>query len=39
MEFLFSAITSDLILKIVQNKNLKEIEKAFRKFSLGRFVI
>ena len=26
---LFSAITSDLLLKIVQNKSLKEIEKTF----------
>jgi len=37
---LFSAITSDLLLKIVQNKNLKEIEKSFlEKFSLDRFTI
>ncbi len=37
---LFSAITSDLLLKIVQNKNLKEIEKNFlEKFSLDRFAI
>ena len=37
---LFSAITSDLLLKIVQNKNLKEIEKNFlEKFSLDRFEI
>ena len=37
---LFSAITSDLLLKIVQNKNLKEIEKSFlKKFSLDRFEI
>ncbi len=37
---LFSAITSDLILKIVQNKNLKKIEKSFlEKFSLDRFAI
>ena len=37
---LFSAITSDLLLKIVQNKNLKEIEKSFlKKFSLDRFAI
>jgi glycine oxidase len=37
---LFSAITSDLLLKIVQNKSLKEIEKNFlEKFSLDRFEI
>ena len=37
---LFSAITSDLLLKIVQNKNLNEIEKSFlEKFSLDRFAI
>ena len=37
---LFSAITSDLLLKIVQNKSLKEIEKSFlEKFSLDRFAI
>ncbi len=37
---LFSAITSDLLLKIVQNKGLKEIEKSFlEKFSLDRFEI
>jgi len=37
---LFSAITSDLLLKIVQNKNLKKIEKSFlEKFSLDRFEI
>ena len=37
---LFSAITSDLIFKLVQNKNLKEIEKSFlEKFSLDRFAI
>ncbi len=37
---LFSAITSDLLLKIVKNKNLKEIEKSFlEKFSLDRFEI
>ena len=37
---LFSAITSDLLLKIVQNKNLKEIEESFlEKFSLDRFAI
>ena len=37
---LFSAITSDLLLKIVQNKSLKEIEKKFlEKFSLDRFEI
>ena len=31
---LFSAITSDLLLKIVQNKNLKEIEKSFTDYLL-----
>jgi len=37
---LFAAITSDLLLKIVQNKNLNEIEKSFlEKFSLDRFAI
>ncbi len=37
---LFSAITSDLLLKIVQNKNLNAIEKSFlEKFSLDRFAI
>ena len=37
---LFSAITSDLLLKIVQNKSLKDIEKIFlEKFSLDRFDI
>ena len=37
---LFSAISSDLLLKIVQDKNLKEIEKSFlEKFSLDRFAI
>ena len=35
---LFSAITSDLLLKIVQNKRLKDTEKIFlEKFSLKRF--
>ena len=35
---LFSAITSDLLLKLVQNKSLKETEKIFlKKFSLDRF--
>ena len=35
---LFSAITSDLLFKLVQNKNLKETEKSFlEKFSLDRF--
>ena len=37
---LFSAITSDLLFKLVQNKSLKEIEKRFlEKFSLDRFEI
>ena len=37
---LFSAITSDLLLKLVQNKCLKELEKSFlEKFSLDRFKI
>ena len=37
---LFSAITSDLLLKIVQNKSLTETEKNFlKKFSLDRFEI
>ena len=37
---LFSAITSDLLFKIVQDKNLKETEKNFlKKFSLDRFEI
>ncbi len=37
---LFSAITSDLIVKLVQNKTLEEIEKNFlEKFSLDRFEI
>ena len=35
---LFSAITSDLLFKLVQNKSLKGIEKSFlEKFSLDRF--
>ena len=35
---LFSAIKSDLLLKIVQNKDIKKIEKNFlEKFSLDRF--
>ena len=37
---LFSAITSDILLKLVQNKSLKEVEKSFlEKFSLDRFEI
>jgi len=37
---LFSAITSDLLFKLVQNKSLKETEKSFlEKFSLNRFEI
>ena len=37
---LFSAITSDIIFRLVQNKSLKEIEKSFlEKFSLDRFEI
>ena len=37
---LFSAITSDLLFKLIQNKSLKEIEKRFlEKFSLNRFEI
>jgi len=37
---LFSAITSDLLFKLVQNKSLKETEKSFlEKFSLDRFKI
>ena len=37
---LFSAITSNLLLKLVQNKSLKEVEKSFlKKFSLDRFEI
>jgi len=37
---LFSAVTSNLLLKIDQNKNLKEIEKSLlEKFSLDRFAI
>ena len=37
---LFSAITSYLLFKLVQNKSLKEIEKSFlEKFSLDRFEI
>ena len=37
---LFSAITSDLLFKLVQNKSLKETEKNFlKKFSLDRFEI
>jgi len=37
---LFSAITSNLLLKLVQNKSLKELEKSFlKKFSLDRFEI
>ena len=37
---LFSAITSDLLLKLIQNKSLNEIEKCFlEKFSLNRFEI
>ena len=37
---LFSAITSNLLLKIVQNKSLNEIEKSFlEKFNLDRFEI
>jgi len=37
---LFSAITSELLFKLVQKKNLKEIEKSFlEKFSLDRFAI
>ena len=37
---LFSAITSDLLFKLVQNKILKETEKSFlEKFSLDRFKI
>ncbi len=37
---LFSAITSELLFKLVQNKSLKETEKSFlEKFSLDRFKI
>ncbi len=37
---LFSAITSDLLFKLVQNKSLKKIEKRFlEKFSVDRFEI
>ena len=37
---LFSAITSDLLFKLIQNKHLKETEKRFlKKFSLDRFEI
>ncbi len=37
---LFSAITSDLLFKLVQNKSLKEKEKSFlEKFKLNRFKI
>ena len=37
---LFSAITSNLLFKLVQNKSLKKIEKSFlEKFSLNRFEI
>jgi len=37
---LFSALTSNLLFKIVQNNSLKEIEKSFlEKFSLDRFEI
>ena len=37
---LFSAITSYLLFKLIQNKSLKKIEKRFlEKFSLNRFEI
>ena len=37
---LFSAITSDIVFKLVQNKSLKPVEKNFlEKFSLNRFEI
>ncbi len=37
---LFSAITSNLLFKLVQNSSLKKIEKSFlEKFNLGRFEI
>ena len=37
---LFSAITSDIIFKLIQNKNLQDIEISFlEKFSFERFKI